>query len=114
MREEKKRDLKYVGKSYIREDVYDKARGKTQYTCDRQIAGMLYARLVLSEKANADITVHTEKAKQVPGIRAVFTHANVPKITYNPHNWSACLDAPMDQYILSGKARYVGDRKSVV
>ena len=36
-----KSDLKYVGKSYIREDVYDKARGKTKYTCDRQIAGML-------------------------------------------------------------------------
>ena len=89
-----KSDLKYVGKSYIREDVYDKASGKTKYTCDRQIAGMLYAKLVLSEKANADITIRTEKAKQVPGVRAVFTHANVPKIPYNPHNWSACLDAP--------------------
>ena len=109
-----KSDLKYVGKSYIREDVYDKARGKTKYTCDRQIAGMLYAKLVLSEKANADITIRTEKAKQVPGVRAVFTHANVPKIPYNPHNWSACLDAPMDQYILSEKARYVGDHLALV
>lgn len=51
-----KSDLKYVGKSYIREDVYDKASGKTKYTCDRQIAGMLYAKLVLSEKSHADIT----------------------------------------------------------
>ena len=109
-----KSDLKYVGKSYIREDVYDKASGKTKYTCDRQIAGMLYAKLVLSEKANADITIRTEKAKQVPGVRAVFTHANVPKIPYNPHNWSACLDAPMDQYILSEKARYVGDHLALV
>ena len=89
MTETKKSDLKYVGKSYIREDAYDKARGKTQYTCDRQIAGMLYAKLVLSEKANAEISISTEKASRVPGIHAVFTHANVPKITYNPHNWSA-------------------------
>ena len=60
MTETKKSDLKYVGKSYIREDAYDKARGKTQYTCDRQIAGMLYAKLVLSEKANAEISISTE------------------------------------------------------
>ena len=102
------------GRANTREDLYDKARGKTKYTCDRQIAGMLYAKLVLSEKANADITIRTEKAKQVPGVRAVFTHANVPKIPYNPHNWSACLDAPMDQYILSEKARYVGDHLALV
>ena len=110
----KKSDLKYVGKSYIREDDYDKARGKTQYTCDRQIAGMLYAKLVLSEKANAEISISTEKASRVPGIHAVFTHANVPKITYNPHNWSACLEFPLDQYILSERARYVGDHLALV
>ena len=49
------KELKYVGKRLIREDVYDKARGKTQYTCDRKLEGMLYAKLVLSEKALAEI-----------------------------------------------------------
>lgn len=109
-----KKELKYVGKPLIREDVYDKARGKTQYTCDRKLAGMLYAKLVLSEKASAEVVIHTEKARQVPGIHAVFTYENVPKITYNAHNWSAALEAPEDQYILSEKARYTGDHLALV
>lgn len=108
------KELKYVGKRLIREDVYDKARGKTQYTCDRMPQGLLYAKLVLSEKACAEIAVDTEAAKQVPGIEAVFTHEDVPKRKYNPHNWTACIDAPEDMYILSEKARYVGDHLALV
>ena len=44
-------ELEYVGKRYVREDAYDKARGKNRYTCDRKLTGMLFAKLVLSEKA---------------------------------------------------------------
>lgn len=108
------KELKYVGKRLIREDVYDKARGKTQYTCDRRLEGMLYARLVLSEKALAEISINTEKAEQVPGICAVYTHKDVPKTKYNPHNWAPGIGAPEDMYILSEKARYVGDHLALV
>lgn len=111
---DEQKNLKHVGKSFVREDVYDKARGKTQYTCDRKLQGMLYAKLVLSEKARAKITISTDKAKKIPGIHAIFTHENVPKITYNAHNWSACLDSLEDQYILSEKARYTGDHLALV
>ena len=108
------KELNYVGKRLIREDVYDKARGKTQYTCDRKLEGMLYAKLVLSEKALAEISVSTEKAEQVPGIHAVYTHKDVPKKKYNPHNWTAGIGALEDMYILSEKARYVGDHLALV
>ena len=43
-------ELEYVGKRYVREDAYDKARGKNRYTCDRKLTGMLFAKLVLSER----------------------------------------------------------------
>lgn len=36
-------ELEYVGKRYVREDAYDKARGKNRYTCDRKLTGMLFA-----------------------------------------------------------------------
>ena len=108
------KELKYVGKRLIREDVYDKARGKTQYTCDRKLEGMLYAKLVLSEKALAEISINTDKAEQVPGICAVYTHKDVPKTKYNPHNWTPGVGAPEDMYILSEKARYVGDHLALV
>ena len=81
--------LKYVGKRLVREDTFDKARGKTQYTCDRKLQGMLYGKLVLSEKAHGSIEIHTEKAEKVPGILRIFTHKDVPKKKYNPHNWTA-------------------------
>lgn len=108
------KELKYVGKRIIREDVYDKARGKTEYTCDRTLHNMLYAKLVLSEKAKAEVTIHTEKALAVPGIEAVFTHVDVPDKKYNPHNWNATINCEKDMYILSEKARYVGDHLALV
>lgn len=107
-------ELTYVGKRYAKEDAFDKARGKTKYTCDRKLYGMLYARLVLSERAHARVTVDKTRALKVPGVTAVFTFEDVPKKTYNPHNWSACIDCPEDQYILSDMARYVGDHLALV
>lgn len=103
------KELTYVGKSYIKEDAYDKARGMTKYTCDRKLHGMLYAELVLSEKAFADVEIDVSEAMRVPGVVAVYTFNDVPKRTYNPHNWTVCIDSPEDQYILSDKARFVGD-----
>ena len=106
--------LKYVGKPFVREDAFDKARGKTQYTCDRKIQGMLYGKLVLSEKAHASIQICTEKAEQVPGVVRIFTHKDVPEKKYNPHNWTAGTGVFEDMYILSEKARYVGDHLALV
>lgn len=107
-------ELKYVGKRLIREDVYDKARGKTEYTCDRKLHDMLYAKLVLSEKAHAEISIDIEDALKVPGIEAVFTHKDVPKKMYNPQNWTVCIEDKEDMYILADKARYVGDHLALV
>lgn len=107
-------ELTYVGKRYVREDAYDKARGKSRYTCDREIKDMLYAKLVLSERACATVKIEKTKALEVPGIKAVYTFEDVPVKTYNPHNWSACIDSPEDQYILSDKARFVGDHLALV
>lgn len=107
-------ELKYVGKSIIREDAYDKARGKTQYTCDRRIADMLYAKLVLSERALASVEIDTSAARRLKGIAAVYTYQDVPVRTYNPHNWAAPINCPEDQYILSDKARFVGDHLALV
>lgn len=106
--------LTYVGKRYVREDAYDKARGKSKYTCDRKIKDMLYAKLVLSERAHAGVRIEKRRALGVPGIKAVYTFEDVPKRTYNPHDWSVCIGSPEDQYILSEKARYVGDHLALV
>ena len=107
-------ELKYVGKSLTREDAFDKARGRTKYICDMERPGMLYAKLVLSRKAHSDITVDASEALKVEGVVAVYTHEDVPKIKYNAHNWYPGANALEDQYILSEKARYMGDHIALV
>jgi xanthine dehydrogenase molybdenum-binding subunit len=107
-------DLKYVGKGLVREDCYNKAKGKTKYICDMQRVGMLYAKLVLSKKAHANIYIDTTEAMKIEGIVEIYTHIDVPKIKYNSHNWYKGTECPEDQYILSEKARYVGDHIALV
>lgn len=107
-------ELNYVGKSVEREDSYGKVMGSTKFICDMRRTGMLYARLVLSEKAHSLIEIDTSKAEKAEGIVAVYTYKDVPKITYNAHKWYPGAEAPEDQYILSDRARYMGDHLALV
>lgn len=107
-------ELNYVGKSVEREDSYGKVMGRTKFICDMKRTDMLYARLVLSEKAHSLIEVDTSEAEKAEGIVAVYTYKDVPKITYNAHKWYPGADAPEDQYILSDRARYMGDHLALV
>ncbi len=106
--------LKYVGKGLIREDSYDKASGKAKYVCDMEKHNMLHARLLLSEKAHAEIKIDKKQALKIPGIVAIYTYDDIPKIAYNSHQWYPGVSALEDEYILNDKARFVGDRIAIV
>lgn len=106
--------LKYVGKSVIREDVYDKATGKTKFACDIKRHNMLYAKLVLSEKPHAEIEIDKSEALKVEGIEAVYTYEDVPKVLYNSHEWYVGAKEYHDEYLLCNVARFVGDRIALV
>lgn len=107
-------ELKVVGKSILRDDAYQKVRGKTKYIGDMRRVDMLYAKLVLSQKAHSNFTIDATKALAVKGVVAVFTHKDIPAITYNAHNWYPGADSLEDQYILSEEARFVGDHLAIV
>ncbi|WP_326910313.1 xanthine dehydrogenase family protein molybdopterin-binding subunit [Sedimentibacter sp. MB31-C6] len=106
--------LKYVGKSVIREDSYDKATGKTKFICDMKRHNMLYAKLVLSKKPHAEIEVDKSEAIKVEGIEAIYTYDDVPHVLYNSHEWYAGAKEFQDEYLLCNKARFVGDRIALV
>ena len=106
--------LKYVGKSIIREDSLDKATGKTQYVGDIIRTNMLYAKLVLSQKAHAEIEIDKLEALTVEGIEAIYTHEDVPEVMYNAFEWHSSTSALKDEYLLNKKARYMGDRIALV
>jgi CO/xanthine dehydrogenase Mo-binding subunit len=68
-----------IGRSLPRSDGPDKAHGRTTYTGDLRIPGLLHAALVASAHAHAElVAVHTAEAAAAPGVRGVFTGADFP------------------------------------
>ncbi len=68
-----------IGSSAARKDAPDKVHGRTRYTDDHRLPGMLHAVLVTSPVAHAVITeVRTTAARALPGVRGVLTGRDFP------------------------------------
>ncbi len=103
-----------IGKRVIRTDAIAKVTGKAKYTDDFFERDMLYGKVLRSPYAHAVIkNIDTHKAKALPGVEAVITHKDLPRIKYATagHPWA--LDPERrdveDRMILTDKARLVGD-----
>ena len=80
---------------------------------------MLEGKILFSPHAHAKILkIDTSKAEQLPGVEAVITWEDVPKNLFNPNKLDLILVHPelefKDTYVLSEKARFVGDRIAAV
>ncbi len=112
-------DLSVVGKRVPRWAVYDKVTGAAQYTGDIKLPGMLIGKILASPHAHAKIVkIDKSKAEKLPGVEAVITWEDVPHKLYNPNKLGEILRHPeiefKDMYVLSEKARYVGDKIAAV
>ena len=108
------RDYKYIGKRLPRPDARDKALGRTRYVADMTRHGMLYGKLVTSQKAHARVMIDKSEALLVEGVWAVFTHEDVPQKPYNSNQWYSGSVIKADEYILHDLAKHVGDRVALV
>ncbi|MFC1867119.1 xanthine dehydrogenase family protein molybdopterin-binding subunit [Thermodesulfobacteriota bacterium] len=111
--------LSVVGKSLPRWRAHDKATGAARYLADIKLPGMLAGKILFSPHAHANILkIDTSKAEKLPGVEAVITWHDVPKNLYNPNKLDLILFHPelefKDTYVLSEKARFVGDRIAAV
>jgi xanthine dehydrogenase YagR molybdenum-binding subunit len=71
-----------IGKSRTRIDGPLKVTGSAQYTSDHGFPGMLYAVPVGATIASGIVeTVDTARARQMPGVRAIFKHGDLGKIS---------------------------------
>lgn len=105
----------YVGKSVLRNDGLEKATGLMKYTGDQEMAGMLYAVLVTSEKAHARITsIDTAKAYEIPEVVKIYTASDVPEILYSAHNWLMDMKEIEDEPLLTMNPKHYGDRIAFV
>jgi xanthine dehydrogenase molybdenum-binding subunit len=95
-----------VGKRMPRKDARDIVTGKAEFIDDLRIPEMLYAKVLRSPLAHANILdIETEDAERLPGVKAVLTHRNVPP-------WMG--GTPPHMPVLDRKVRFVGDAVALV
>jgi len=108
-------ELSVVGKRLPRLDGAEKATGAAKFTGDIELSGMLIGRVLKSPHPHAKIVkIDTFKAKKLPGVEAVITFEDVPQKPFNLSLFamlraSGIESETRDQYVLSDKARFVGD-----
>ena len=107
--------MSVIGTSVRRPDVLGKVTGAARYAGDLALPGMLHAKIKRSTVAHANIRrIDTSRALAYPGVKAVLTHLNVPRVLHygSPHPRSASVTR--DQYILDSKVRYWGEGVAAV
>lgn len=103
-----------VGKRTVRKDAVAKVTGRAKYADDFFERDMLVGKVLRSPYAHAIVkNIDTSAAKALPGVEAVITHEDLPRLKYATagHPWS--LDPNhrdvADRLMLTDKARFVGD-----
>ena len=96
--------FKIIGKRQPKIDAWKRVSGKAKYASDIYLPGMLYARILRSPYPHAKVVkIDVEKAKALPGVKAILTFKEVPSF-----RWHA------DMPILTDTARFEGDDIAVV
>ena len=109
------RRLDRVGKRETRVDGPGLVAGTAQFTDDIELRGMLHAKILTSPHAHARIRrIDASRARALPGVACVLTHADVPRIPYSTAGQNEPEPSPYDVFMLDTKVRFVGDRVAVV
>jgi len=104
-----------VGHSERKVDAVKLAKGKPVFTDDINLPGLLHAALLTSPHAHARILkIDARKARALPGVHAVLTYMEVPRVIYASGGQTWPNPPPWDQVSLDSKVRHVGDRVAVV
>jgi putative selenate reductase molybdopterin-binding subunit len=107
--------FQHVGKPDIKVDAIKLVQGKPAFTADMDIKGMLVAKVLHSPFAHARIKrIDATKARALPGVAAVLTWEDIPRVAYSTAGQSDPIPGPLDTFSLDKKVRFVGDRVAFV
>jgi putative selenate reductase molybdopterin-binding subunit len=105
----------HVGKPEIKVDAVKLVQGKPAFTADFERRDMLVAKVLHSPHAHARIKrVDASRARALPGVAAVLTWRDLPRVIYSTAGQSDPIPGPLDSFSLDQKVRYVGDRVAFV
>jgi xanthine dehydrogenase molybdenum-binding subunit len=97
---------RFIGKATPRKDAVGIVTGGTRYLNDMKFPDLLHGKVLRSPHAHALIKrIDKSKAEDLPGVKAVLTHEDVP-------DWRG--GTPRYLPILDRKVRYVGDAVALV
>ncbi len=104
-----------MGTNVVAPAAYDIVTGKTRYTLDTHIEGMLHLKLLRSPYAHARIrAIDKAPALSIKGVHAVYTWEDVPRKLYSTATHDDDSTDPKDTYMLDNVVRYVGQRVAAV
>ena len=96
-----------VGKSVAPVYGVEKATGEMRFPADVNLSNMLWMKILRSPHAHAKIAaIDVNDALKMPGVAAVLTHKDVPKILFGPYQ--------NEIYPLDEELRFVGDTVAAV
>src|ERR1700751_5558967 len=81
--------MNVIGQPISRLEGRLKTTGAARYTADLPIADVVHGVIVQSTIANGrTVSIDTRPAEKAPGVLAVFTHRNLPRMNPTPKPWS--------------------------
>ena len=96
-------------------DAIKLVMGKPAFTADIEMRGMLVAKVLHSPVAHARIKrIDASKARSLPGVAAVLTWEDIPRVVYSTAGQSDPIPGPLDTFSLDKKVRFFGDRVAFV
>ncbi|MDD5065508.1 MAG: molybdopterin-dependent oxidoreductase [bacterium] len=108
-------ELKYVGRSCDKIDGLGLAAGKAEFTDDIYLPDLLYARILGSPHAHAEILeIDPSDAVKLTGVKAVLTYKDLPRIPHTTAGQGYPEPSPYDTFTLDKKVRFAGDRVAAV
>lgn len=104
-----------VNHSRYKLDGMSLVTGAPKFTADIDLPGMLHIKVLGSPHAHARILdIDTSEALKVPGVVAVYTWKDVPRIAHTTAGQGYPEPSPYDTFLLDSKVRFVGDRVAIV
>ncbi|MDO8678499.1 MAG: xanthine dehydrogenase family protein molybdopterin-binding subunit [Acidobacteriota bacterium] len=101
---------KLVGQDYTTPDLVAKVTGRAKYAEDFRAEGMLFAKLLLSQRPHARVTrIDTAEALAMPGVKAILTADDLPSVVEGANLGEGIIASSISERGLTMEPLYVGE-----